>query len=271
MAKVVSFSSGKGGVGKTTLTANVGYALSRRGNRVLLIDADWTLGKLGLLFGARPECTIERVLSGERTLLSAIHPLSPRLGLIGSPSGFQGLEELTEAQRHQLFFEIDALGEDYDFVLLDHSSGINWGVLPFAAAAHLQLIVATPEPTSLTDAYAIMKVLWSRFRVRDFDLVLAQANDPKMGTQTGERFIAMAEKHLPISVHLREVIGWEPLISDSICRQRPFIETHPTSEFSKAVGRIANLMEQKSGVVNHGLRFFGGQSEDKYASEGQKI
>src|SRR5947209_5924547 len=134
MTKVYSFSSGKGGVGKTTFVSNLGTLWAKKGYRTLLIDADWTLGKLSIALGVRPQWTIDKVLAQEVSLHSAVEQVGENLFLLASPSGVLGLEELSENSRNQLFYEFESLSDRYDIILLDHSSGVNMAVLQFAAA-----------------------------------------------------------------------------------------------------------------------------------------
>src|SRR4051812_32526584 len=114
MTKVISFSSGKGGVGKTTLVANLGYLLAQQGLKTLLVDADWTLGKMGIPLGVRPQWPVEDVLRGRRTLSAAIQPVAANLSLLASPSGVYGFEELSEAARNQLFYGLEELRDHFD-------------------------------------------------------------------------------------------------------------------------------------------------------------
>src|SRR4051812_29980866 len=140
-ARVRSFSSGKGGVGKTTLVANLGSLWSASGQRTLLIDGDWNLGKLGITLGVKPRWTVESFINGQVTLREAIHSITPHLSLLAAPSGILGFEELSEQARRQIYFEMEGLQDDFDQILLDHSSGLGTSVLEFAAASHQQVIV----------------------------------------------------------------------------------------------------------------------------------
>src|SRR6185437_8351034 len=123
MAKVISFSSGKGGVGKTTLVANLGLLWSKAGKRVLLVDGDWNLGKLAITLGVRAPRNIDHVLRGEVRLRDAVVRVRENLDLLAAPSGALGMEEMDEATRNRLFFELDTLALSYDTILFDHSSG----------------------------------------------------------------------------------------------------------------------------------------------------
>lgn len=256
MTKVISFSSGKGGVGKTTLVANLGRLWAKAGKRVLLLDGDWSLGKLSLVFGVRPQWTVEQVLKGEIAIENAVSQVRPGLDLLASPTGVVGFEELNESSRHQLLFEIETLKDRYDLILFDHSSGVHWGVLPFAAAAHQHVIVTTSEPTSYTDAYAIMKILSKRFKVRDFSVVNMMSSNLAESETIMARFVEAASHGLNIRAELLEVVPWEPKVNESIRRQQPFVEMFPFSELTFQFERLTQSLDGRGNRPSHGLRYF---------------
>jgi len=256
MNRVISFASGKGGVGKTSLVANLGTLFSKQGEKTLLVDADWSLGKLGILFGKKPKWTIDQVLKGEITLRDAATEVSPTLSLLASPSGVEGFEELGETARQQLFFELDGLKDAYDWVLLDHSSGIHHGVLPFAAAAHQHVIVTTCEPTSYTDAYAIMKLLSKRFGVKEFALVVTMAGDRAEAGRIMDRFIDVAHSHLQVRVRLLDIFSWEPKMAEAIRRQTPFVDLYPNSDTALRLEKLSQSIALAVPAPTNGLRFF---------------
>lgn len=254
--RVISFSSGKGGVGKTTMVANLGKIWARQGLQTLLIDGDWALGKLGIMLGARPQWTIEQVLNGEVKLEQAIHPLSQNLSLLASPSGIVGFEELSEVARNQIYFEMESLGKQYDRILFDHSSGIHWGVIQFAAASHQHVIVTTPEPTSYTDAYAIMKILSRRFAIRDFSLLVTMSQDRVQSEGIINRFADVARSHLDVRVSLLDIVPWSAQIGDSIRKQKAFVELFPLSSLTAQIESVCRKIEREKIPVRHGLNFF---------------
>lgn len=254
--RVISFSSGKGGVGKTSLVANLGSLWARQEKRTLLIDGDWTLGKLGIAMGVRPKWTIEQVLTGQIELKEAIEPLSEHLFLLASPSGIIGFEELDEKCRNQLFFEIESLQDQFDLILIDHSSGLHSSVTAFAAAAHQHVIVTTSEPTSYTDAYAIMKILSQRYSVRDFSLVVTMSHNTGESNQIMDRFLDIARSQLEVNIKLLDIFPWEPKLGEAIRRQKPFIELFPSENFTRKLSEICRKLEKGSSKLNHGLRFF---------------
>jgi flagellar biosynthesis protein FlhG len=254
--RVISFASGKGGVGKTSLVANLGSLWADRGCRTLLIDGDWSLGKLGITLGVRPQWTIESVIDEEMPIRKVVQPVGNNLSFLASPTGVMGLEELSEGVRNQLFFELESLIPDYDRVLFDHSSGIHWGVLQFAAASHEHVIVTTPEPTSYTDAYAIMKILSRRFGVRNFWLLVTMSHNYPESERIIDRFTEVTRSHLDVSVKLLDILEWEPLVSASIRNQKPFVDTYPAHKLTGQFSRILDQIEKSPISHSHGLNFF---------------
>jgi flagellar biosynthesis protein FlhG len=255
-SRVISFASGKGGVGKTALVSNLGHLWANEGKRTLLVDADWSLGKLSIAMGAKPKWTLENVLSGELSLEGAITELKPNLSLLASPSGVLGLEELSPDQRKLLFYELDALGSLYDFILLDHSSGISLGVLEFAAASHQHVIVTTPEPTSYTDAYAIMKILSKRYGINEFWLLITMSRNASDTQSVVARFSNLVQQNLEVKVNFLGAMPWDAEWTESIRKQTPLVE------WNAASGSVRHLQDVRKSLANsepkwdHGLKFF---------------
>ncbi len=261
--KVISFSSGKGGVGKTSLVSNLGSLWANQGKKTLLIDGDWSLGKLGITMGVRPQWTIEKVLAGEISLKDALSKVSENLWLLASPTGVIGFEELDEVCRNQLFFEIENLQDEFELILLDHSSGLQSSVTAFAAAAHQHVVVTTSEPTSYTDAYAIMKVLSQKYSVRDFWLLVTMSHNVAESDKIMERFMDISRSQLDVKVRLLDIFPWEPRLSEAIRRQRAFTELFPNDGFTRKFADICNLLDISPVSTGNGLKFFYGSFSER--------
>lgn len=259
MNRVVSFSSGKGGVGKTSLVANMGRLLSKNGEKVLLVDGDWTLGKLRITLGVKTDWTIEQVLKGEMELTKAIARVSENLYLLASPNGSLGFNELTQNQRTQLFFEMEGLEGQFDWILLDHSSGIGQDVLHFAAAAHEHLILTTSEPTSYTDAYAIMKVLSQRFSVKEFKLVVTMSHNLVESWGIIDRFSDVARSKLGVKIKVVDVLDFDPRVSECLRNGDLFVNKYPESILAQKLEKVIYSLCKGSEKQN-GLRFFYGKT-----------
>lgn len=257
MNRVISFSSGKGGVGKTTMVANLGWCLAQdKKHKTLLIDGDWSLGKLGLTLGVRPQWTVQDVLEERIQLKEAILPVTESLHILASPTGVMGLEELNEENRTRLFYEIDALRGQYEFILFDHSSGVNWGVLQFAAASHQHVIVTTTEPTSYTDAYAIMKILSKRFAIHDFSLLVTMVHSQEKHLEAVARFMKLVTENLDVRIQLLDSFGWDAKFSESIHRQKPFVTLYPGHPAAMKLGKLCDRLRNTIDRAYSGLNLF---------------
>lgn len=254
--RVISLSSGKGGVGKTSLAVNLGKQLAVKGKNVLLIDGDWSLGKLGIALGIRPQWTIDSVVEGKIGLRDAIQPIGKNLSLLASPSGVVGFEELNEAARYQLYFQMEQLQGQFDVILLDHGSGVHPSVLEFAAASHHQIIITTPEPTSYTDAYAIMKILSKKYAIRNFSLVVTMAPAAAETEAVVSRFCDVARDHLEVRVTHLDSFPWEPKLAEAFRRQKAFVELWPDSDFAAKLMKLAERLLSLPLAPSSGMRFF---------------
>lgn len=256
MNKVISFSSGKGGVGKTSFVANMGVLWAQQGKKVLVVDGDWSLGKMALTLGVKPQWMINDVLEGKIGLREAVQGVTSHLSLLSSPSGVMGFEELSESQRNQLYYELDALKDDYDLVLIDHSSGVNWGVIQFAAAAHQHVIVTTAEPTSYMDAYAIIKILSQRFKVRNFQLVVTMSQELSETTRIIERFVDITQSHLDVRVLEVGHFSYEPKLAEALRTQKPFVTLFPELAFTQQLVGVCRTLDRLPCERGNGLKFF---------------
>jgi flagellar biosynthesis protein FlhG len=167
-ARVIAITSGKGGVGKTNIVANMGYTLCKAGKRVLIFDADLGLGNMDVLLGLTPQYNLSHVIKGQKRLSEIIVNGPGQLKILPASSGIQELTKLTHSQKVDLFNELNLLLSDYDIVLIDTAAGISSNVLYFNASASEIMVVVTPEPTSITDAYALMKVLSVKYNEKHF-------------------------------------------------------------------------------------------------------
>lgn len=241
-AQVIAVTSGKGGVGKTNVVANLALALIQTGKRVLVLDADLGLANLDVLLGLVPRWTLEHVLNGDKRLSDVI--LSGPAGLLILPasSGIQHLTALTPAQHLRLQEELDQLEEAVDTLLLDTSAGISSNVLFFAAAAQEIIVVACPEPTSITDAYALMKVLSLQFNERRFRLVVNMARSPQEGRDVYRRIGLVADRFLNISIDYAGSIPIDDHVALAVRQQRAVVDLFPHAPASREFHRLAGTV-----------------------------
>jgi flagellar biosynthesis protein FlhG len=165
---VIAVTSGKGGVGKTNIVGNLAIAYQRMKKKALIFDADLGLANIDIIYGINPKHTIEEVISGEKELSQIIVKGPENVAIIPASSGVQELAHLSEGHKINLLNEFDILNSKFDILLIDTSAGISSNVTYFNMAAQERVVVVTPEPTSITDAYALIKVMFNKHGVKDF-------------------------------------------------------------------------------------------------------
>ena len=175
--RVVAVTSGKGGVGKTNVVGNMAVAMAKTGARVVIIDADVGLANVDIIFNLRPEYNIRHVISTEKTLDEVMLKTPHGIGVIPGGSGFADLTQLNEGEKLTLLSEFETLAEQADIILVDTGAGISSNVLYFNSAADECLVIATTEPTSITDAYALMKVMSQKNGTHHFKLLVNMVDD----------------------------------------------------------------------------------------------
>ena len=234
--RLIAIASGKGGVGKTWLAITLSHALALAGRRVLLVDADLGLANVDVQLGLGPGDGLPAVLAGRLPVAEAARA-HPALGcdVLAGCSGSGALAGLDEAAHRGLLDALRAAGSGWDDVVLDLGAGLDRGVRALAAGADLLLVVATAEPTSLTDAYAVLKLHRRDRPGGDARLVVNQAADRASGERTWRGLDRACETFLGGGVRLAAVLRRDPRVADAIRRQTPFLSRHPTSPLASDV------------------------------------
>jgi flagellar biosynthesis protein FlhG len=254
---VIAVASGKGGVGKTNLTANLAVALARRGLRVCVVDADLGLANLDVLLGLSPAASLRDVLQGERRLRDIMVEGPAGIRIVPAASGFEELTTLTAADRQRLLDEIETLDDSMDALLLDTAAGISPNVLYFAAAAADVLIVITPEPTSLTDAYALIKVLSARYGRREFLVAVNMAAGSSDAEAAFARLSRVAGRFLSVRLEYQGYVPYDDAVPRAVRRQEPVVLDAPGTPASLAVTELARrLAGRPAPAPSGGLQFF---------------
>lgn len=248
-AHIIAVTSGKGGVGKTFVSANLAASLTRQGLRVLVLDADLGLANLDVVLNLYPKVTLHDVFTGRASLQEAIVTAPGGFHVLLAGSGMVEYSRLTPEVRNQLIHVIDTLSPNYDIVLLDTGAGISDVVLFSVSLAHEVLIVATPEPTSLTDAYAAIKVLVTQQKRHNMRLVINQAARPGDGRAiTGQlqqvlnRFVN-SESGLPMRlIHMGDIPA-DKAVRDAIMRRQLLVQATPGCAAALAVAQLAHRVK----------------------------
>lgn len=230
--------SGKGGVGKSNLALNISYALHNAANSVLLMDCDMGLANMDVLLGITPHGHIQDILVEQKDPRSIRVPINTgkedkRFDLLPANSGMAQFADIDATARSLLCDSVNGLAREYDFLVLDMGAGIAPTTLAFGAMAFLCLVVVTPEPTSLTDSYALIKVLSARYDVKNYQILVNQVETAKEGKQTYNRLASACEHFLGFRPFYLGDIRADQAVTEAVRRQKPFVLADPDAPASK--------------------------------------
>ena len=250
-ARITAITSGKGGVGKTFLSANLASALAARGERVLVLDADLGLANLDIVLNLQPRFTLHDVFTGRCALEEAIVQAPGGFSALLAGSGLVEYSRLTPDLREQLERAVGTLAPHYDRILIDTGAGISDVVLYSVSLADEVVVLATPEPSSMTDAYATIKVLATQQQRRSIRLVVNEVSQAGEGSAICkqlqlviDRFIAPQLERLvaPLKLELLGEIPTDDDVRDAMFRRRLLLDTRPGGPAAQAIGSVAGRL-----------------------------
>jgi len=259
MLRTISVTSGKGGVGKTNITANLAMALARQGQRVLIWDADLGLANIDILLGLNPVYNINDLLNDAKSLEDIIVEGPWGIKILPASSGIQEMSHLDQGQKTRLLDELDRYKDDLDFLLLDTGAGISSNVMYFNVAAQERIIVVTPEPTSLTDAYALIKIMTIKYNEKKFKILVNLVNSPREAKSVFTLMSSVTDQHLDsISLDYLGYIPKDDNIPKAVRHQRAVLDMFPSSNTSKYFYHLAQqiLKSPPEFPLNGNIRFF---------------
>lgn len=240
----VAVLSGKGGVGKTNLALNLAFSLFQSGYKSLLMDCDMGLANLDVLLGITPEGNLQDVLLGEAKIESVIHPIQPKgLDVLPAASGVPELNDLNPDRRDLLLSRLSPLLDRYDYIFMDIGAGISDTVQTFAAMAAMRLVVITPEPTSLTDSYALIKVLNKRFGLVDFRIVVNEVTTNNEAHRAYEKLAGACRHFLNVDLKLLGSVRMDKKLQEAVCKQQPLMSYSPGSPAAQDIQVIASKLQ----------------------------
>lgn len=260
MARVLTVTSGKGGVGKSSISVNLAIQLQKLGKRVVVMDADFGLANIEVMLGIRPKYNLADLIFKGKNLREIITTGPEGIGFISGGSGIQELSNLNQEQITKLSKSLYELDQDVDVIIVDTGAGISNSVLEFVAASSEVLLVVTPEPTSITDAYALLKTL---NRKADFlasntmiKMIANRVSSPTEGKEIFDKLSVVVNKFLNLKVEFLGTIPQDNTISKAVIQQQPVTLGHPNAISSKAIIEIANMLntntivkqENKNGI-----------------------
>jgi flagellar biosynthesis protein FlhG len=243
--RVFSITSGKGGVGKTAVVANLAVLLARMGKRVLILDADLGLANIDVVFGLAPGHNLNHFFSGEQGLEAILTDGPEGIKIIPAGSGVQRFTRLDSEQKMRLLEALDTMNSDFDFVLIDTEAGISENVTYFNTAAQEILVVTTPDPTAITDAYALMKLLSNQYHEKHFNLIVNFIKNEDEALDVYRKLTMVANRYLDISIDYIGSIPRDKLMVDAIRKQQVLVQLFPESKTAVAFEALARTIVQE--------------------------
>jgi flagellar biosynthesis protein FlhG len=240
LTKVISVTGGKGGVGKSNVTLGMAIAMARQGKRVMVLDADLGLANIDIMLGIRPKKNLGHVLAGECELRDTIVEGPFGIRIIPATSGTQSMAELSHAQHVGLIRAFGSLDEEMDVLLIDTAAGISDMVVSFARAAQDVVVVVCDEPTSITDAYALIKLLSREHKVQRFKIVANMVRSYREGRELFAKLTLVTERFLNVSIELVACIPLDDNVRQAVKKQKIVVEAYPKSPAALAISSLAN-------------------------------
>jgi flagellar biosynthesis protein FlhG len=240
--RVMAVTSGKGGVGKTMLTANLAVLGAKRGRRVLVIDADLGLANVEIVFGVKPKRHVGDLLNPEVSPDDVLIQVRPGIHILPAASGIQQLTQLGEDEKLRLIATLDGLAERFDLVLIDSGAGIGDNVLFFVGVAQEIVLVVTPEPTSLVDAYAAVKVLSQQVGIKDFGVVVNSVVDEMAARDVFQKLVGLADRFLSVRIRHLGYVTRDENVHRAVMAQKPITDLFAMAPASRALNLIADRL-----------------------------
>lgn len=243
--QIICISSGKGGVGKTSITVNTAVALSQAGKRVLVVDGDLGLANVDIVLGLSVKHTLRETVEEGAAVDSILARISPGFYVLPASSGVPEMASLSSEEQAFLTNALEQIVGDFDYVLIDCAAGIGESVLWFNRWARHNAVVLAPDPTSMTDAYALIKVMATHYARRQFHLIVNNAKSQKEGAEVFKSMAAVLKKFLNIDPELLAVLPSDPSVSRAIRAQKPFVIGAPEAKASHAVRALAQRITSR--------------------------
>jgi len=240
--RIMAIASGKGGVGKTNLSVNLGLMFAQEGKRVWLFDGDMSLANVDVVMGLRPSHTLGHVLSGQKRLSEIMITGPCGLQIVPGASGLTDLANLPATVQERLLRELLNLEEQADVLIIDSAAGIGANVLPFLRAAQEAIIITTPEPTAITDAYALVKVLSCARPMPQIKLVVNWARNEKDANLTARKMAELIHKFLDLEITILGSLPEDEHLMVAVRKQVPVLLAYPGSPYANGVRKLGRQL-----------------------------
>ncbi len=255
--RIIAIASGKGGVGKTNISVNLGLLFQQYEMTTLLIDADFGMANADILLGITPRYNLSHIISGKCRFQEAILKGPGDLDILPGTSGADSLINMSSVAIKRLLATSDFIEENYDMVIVDVGAGIHNDVINFIKAADEVIIVMTPEPTSMLDAYSLIKVLNKNKYKKNINLLINQYNTKQEGSLTGRKLKKAVQEYLKTELKIIGHIPYDNKLKKAVKKQKPLVLVYPNSEASKALEDTASiLLKNKKENRSAGMKGF---------------
>lgn len=253
LTRFVTVTSGKGGVGKSNFSLNFALTLQKMERKVLLFDADIGMANIDVLMGVTADYSLHHLLRREKSIRDIIGLGPQGLNFISGGSGMHDLLQLSDSQLNYFEAEIAKLHGVYDVILFDTGAGLSKETVKFIAAAEETFVVTTPEPTSITDAYALIKMVHAMNIGTEFKLIVNRAGDRGEGMQTADKMTMAVKRFLNVELKTLGIVADDPLVGKAVRKQVPFSIAYPAGEAMKGVHEIAlRFLNAPAAAAAHG-------------------
>ena len=243
--RIITVTSGKGGVGKTNTSVNMALAYARLGKKVVVMDADLGLANVNVMLSIVPKYTLYHVIRKQKTMKEIIQTTDYGIQIVAGASGVSKIANLTEEERQNFISELESLS-NADIIIIDTSAGVSSNVLDFVAAADDAVIITTPEPTAITDAYGIIKIIATELDNLNIGLklVVNRVDSATEAKKVADRMTQIAGQFLNLKIDYLGFIYDDPIVSKSVLKQKPFMVVDPKSKASQCIQHIVGRMEK---------------------------
>ena len=242
--RVIAVTSGKGGVGKSNVAVNLAVTLAQSGERVMVMDADMGLANIDVLLGLSPKMNLSHVINGECSLEDTIIEGPSGVKIIPASSGVASMSDLTPAENAGVIRSFSELTEPVDTLIIDTAAGLSDSVVSYTRAAREVIIVVCDEPASITDAYAMIKVLNRDYDMHRFHVLANQAHGIQQGRELYAKLARVSEKYLDVALNFLGTVPYDDCLKKAVQKQKSVVESFPRSPSSMAFRQIAKKTQQ---------------------------